>query len=342
VKVIKDDIKKKSFRRVYLIYGDERFLINYYTRALTDAVVPQAERLMNHDVFEGKNIPISQITDAANTFPMFNDYRLVTVRDSGLFAMKKKGEAEARRDDADAMSAYLADVPPSTVLLFVEADTDKRTRLFKQVEKLGHAVNCAKPSPAELNKWVVNIFSKHGKTITPATAAALIHSVSGGMTAIDNEAEKLCAYAGGRDEITPDDIAAVVSPTLEARVFKLVDAAVSGNKAEAVKLYGDMLLLKESPFGILAMIVRQYRMILQCKAALEQNMRRYEIISEFGIRDFVVDECIEQGRRLTMRQTVAALKACRDMEIRIKSGLMDAETGVELLVLGIIPQTPNP
>jgi DNA polymerase-3 subunit delta len=336
MKVLKDDITKKTFKRVYLLYGDEHFLIDYYTRALTDAVVPQSERLMNHDVFEGKSIPVSQITDAANTFPMFNGYRLVTVRDSGLFAMKKKGEAEARRDDADAMAAYFAEVPPSTVLLFVETDTDKRTRLFKQVEKLGYAVNCAKPTPAELNKWVVNIFKKRGKAITPESAAALIQAVSGGMTAIDNEAEKLCAYAGERADITPDDIAAVVSPTLESRVFKLVDAAVAGNKTEAVRMYGDMLLLKESPFGILAMIVRQYRMILQCKAALEKNMRRYDIISEFGIRDFVVDACIEQGRRLTMRQIVAALTACRDMEVRIKSGMMDAETGVEMLVLGTI------
>jgi DNA polymerase III delta subunit len=74
-------------------------------------------------------------------------------------------------------------------------------------------------------------------------------------------------------------------------------------------------------------------MILQCKAALEKGMRRYEITQEFGIRDFVIDECVEQGHGLTTGQLVKALQACRDMDIRIKSGLMDAEAGVELLVL---------
>ncbi len=40
---------------------------------------------------------------------------------------------------------------------------------------------------------------------------------------------------------------------------------------QAITIYHNLLLMKESPLMVLSMIIRQFRMILQCKILLEQK-----------------------------------------------------------------------
>jgi DNA polymerase-3 subunit delta len=323
MKDIKNDIKTKTFKPVYLLYGEERFLVEHYAAALCGALLDAESAVMNRDAFDGKEVPCRQITDAANTLPFLHDTRVVCVRESGLFA-------QGRKNDSEAMAAYLPDIPETTVMLFVETQVDKRGKLYKQAAALGRAAECTHPPPGELLKWVQNVFNKMGKTINRETAEYLLATVSRHMTAIRAEAEKLNAHAGERTEITRGDIDAVCCPGLEARVFALVAAVGEGNGGKALRLYRNMLLLKESPLMVLTMLARQFRLILLCKAARERKLP--DIAQALGLRGFAVEDCLRQGQGFTAGRLVQALRDCLDMDIRIKTGLMDAELGPEVLI----------
>jgi DNA polymerase-3 subunit delta len=147
------------------------------------------------------------------------------------------------------------------------------------------------------------------------------------------EAGKLAAYTGERKEITAQDIDAVCSPALEVRIFDLIGAVSSRNGSKALLLYRNMLQMKESPLMVLVMMARQFRLILQCKAAQEKGMHPSEIAKVLELRSFIVDECLRQGRAFNTAQLIQALKDFLDMDIRIKTGLMNAELGVEVLII---------
>jgi DNA polymerase-3 subunit delta len=106
----------------------------------------------------------------------------------------------------------------------------------------------------------------------------------------------------------------------------------NGNGGDALRLYRNMLQMKESPLMVLVMMARQFRMILQCKAAQAKKMPSAEIASVLAMRSFVVDECLRQGRSFTVKRLIQALRDCLDMDIRIKTGSMNAELGVEVLI----------
>ena len=321
---LKNDFKTNQFKSVYLLYGEEPYLMRYYANLFTERLL--ADDMMNSASFEGKEFDVDEVMDAADTLPFLSDQRLVYVRDSGLLTT-------GRKDDTEALAKYLPTIPESTILIFVETAIDKRNRLFKQISTQGRAVECKIPDDSELVRWVTNIFKKKGKEIHPQTARVLLSTVPKGMDAVYAEVDKLGDFVGDRVTITPEDIQTVCTKSLEARIFDLVGAVCSGQTEKALVQYHNMLVMKEQPLMMLAMMARQFRLILQCKACTEKRMMQSEIAATLGLRDFIVRECLKQGQNFTANRLIEALADCQDTDNRIKTGLMDGELGVELLIV---------
>jgi len=328
MKDIKNDFKAKQFKPVYVLYGEEVYLQRYYANLFTERLfLSQDDSIMNRDVFEGKDCNVEAAIDAANTLPFMSEWRLVYIKDSGLLA-------PGRKDDSETLSKYLTEIPESTIMIFVESAVDKRNRLYKEIAKVGRAVECKMQGESDLIRWLTNIFKKKGKMIDTQTARLLLTTVPKGMDMIYSEADKLGAYVGERNVISPEDIQAVCTKSLEARIFDLVADVCNGRTEKALTQYHNMLAAKEQPLMVLAMMARQFRMILQCKACAEKRMSQQETATTLGLRDFIVRECLQQGKKFTTKQLITALSDCQDTDIRIKTGLMEGELGVELLIVG--------
>ena len=84
---------------------------------------------------------------------------------------------------------------------------------------------------------------------------------------------------------------------------------------------------------ILAMLIRQFRILLLCKCANEKKIPRADIAREFELRSFMVDEALAQAKRYTTARLLGALEDCHDTDLRIKNGRLDGAMGVELLIV---------
>jgi len=324
-KKLLSDLKNGNFAQAYLLYGSERYLVQHYAKEIEKAVLKDSESDFCKDVFDGA-IPTHEIIMAAETLPFFAGRRLIIVKDSRLFAT-------GRKDDSEKMAEYLPKVPESTVVVFVETDIDKRSKLFKQMAKVGAVLDCEPPAPNDLVKWVTRQAKEGGKVLPPPVAHHFVRTVGANMQALANEMAKLVAYCGDGEEITAADVNIICTPTLESRIFDLVKAMVSGRTGDALKLYNDMLTLKESSLMVLSMIIRQFRIVLLSKCAKERGMTIYDTAKELGLRDFMVQEALGQGRRFTVDGLLTALEDCMDTDVKVKTGLISPELGVEMLIM---------
>ncbi|MCL2387746.1 MAG: DNA polymerase III subunit delta [Defluviitaleaceae bacterium] len=324
-KKLKTELANGELRNLYLLFGEERFLIAHYANEIEKHC--QSDKV----VFEGA-VPIGEIIMAAETVPFsgFSEStkRLIVVRDSKLFA-------SGRKVDSEEMADYLAKIPAETVIIFAESEVDRRTKLFKKAATLGGAIDCSPLPPQDLSKWITRLVKEKGKTIPPATVNTLLRTCGNNMSNLSNETNKLIHYCGKNKEITEQDITEICTPTLESRIFDLTKAVGAGRPSDALKIYRDMLILKESPIMILTMIIRQLRIILLCKCHSEKGTSKAHIAKELNIRDFVISEALSHGRRFTTSKLIAALRNCQDTDVRIKTGLITPETGVEMLIIVI-------
>jgi len=319
MQVLNQDIKERTFKSVYLLFGEESFLKTSYKNRLKNAVI--GDDTMNFSGFAGKGLDLDEVIRMADTMPFFTEYRLILIEDSGFF-----------KNAADKLVEYLPTMPDTTCLLFVESEVDKRNRLYKKVKELGYAAEMKRQDTAQLAKWAGTILAKEGKKITSRTMDVFLSMTGDDMEHIRMELEKLISYTLGRDVITEADIEAICTVRVTSKVFDMVSAIVNRNPRKAMDLYEDLLTLKEPPMRILFLIARQFNQLLQVKELLGRGMDRSGIAARLKMQPFVVGKVMPQAKQFSREQILSYVKFCVDTEEAVKSGRLQDRLAVELLI----------
>jgi len=327
MKTLKKNWKNNEFSRCYLFFGAEAYLIRDYEAALMKALLPEGAEMMNHDIFEEKRATAASIMDAAETLPFLSDKRLVTVKNSEFF---QKG---GRKEEGERLKEFLADIPETTCILFIEEKVEKTNGLYKSVVKHGQAVEFKKPTEKDLALWIKKICRENGVEMTDGVLNLFLQTVDHDMENIEGELMKLIAYKNEEKVIRSEDIRAVCTVSLEARVFDLVKAVADKHPEKAVQIYRTLLSMKESPYMVLSLITRQFRFILETKLLSESGHTNESIAAKLEIRDFAVKEYLRQGKRMSAEGWKQAMKDCLQTDLDIKLGKAQEETAVELLIL---------
>ena len=319
MQTLNQDIKERSFKKIYLLYGDEQFLVGSYKKKLREAIT--GGDTMNFNYFEGKNPDVREIISLADTMPFFADRRLILVDGSGFF---KSAQEE--------LAAYLPQMPDTTCLVFAESEVDKRNRLYKRVKELGYAAELNKQDTAQLMRWAAGILGRDGRKISRPVMEYFLERTGDDMENIRMELEKLVCYTMGRDVITKEDVDAVGTVHVTSRVFDMVAAIVAGNTKKAMDLYEDLLTLKEPPMRILFLIARQFNQLLQIKELTAAGKDKGAMASALKVPPFAVGKLTAQARAFTRDQILSWVTLCVETEEAVKTGRLSDRLAVELLI----------
>ncbi len=321
MQTLNHDIKSGEFKKVYLLFGDEPFLVNSYKKRMREAIV--GDDTMNFNCFEGKAPDVREIISLADTMPFFSARRLILIDGSGFF----KGAPEE-------LTEYLEQMPDTTCMIFCESEVDKRNRLYKKVRELGYAAELNRQNEEQLMKWAAGILAQNGRKITRQVMAFFLDRTGDDMENIRTELEKLICYTMGREVITKEDVEAVGTVHVTSRIFEMVTAIVSGNTRKAMDLYEDLLTLREPPMRILFLIARQFNQLLQARELGEKGMDRAAVASRLKVPPFAAGKLSAQARTFTREELLSYVKLCVETEEAVKTGKISDRLAVELLITG--------
>lgn len=251
MKELTKQIKEKSFHKVYLLTGDEPYLVLQAKHMLKNAMIKEGDT-MNYAAFTDGKIDLNTLQELAFTYPFFSEKRLLLLDGTGILKTGK-----------DEFVSIMENMPETTCIIVCEPEVDKRSKVYKWIKKNGYVGEFLKKNQTEkvLLRWIAALLGKEKKQIRENNARYFLQKTGDDMFQIKNEIDKLIAYAGDREEITQADIDAVASGEVQDKIFDLVDAIARKNKAAALSYYNDLILLKEPPMHILFLIVRQYRIL---------------------------------------------------------------------------------
>jgi len=321
MKSIDEDIKQGQLKNIYLLYGDERYLLLQYRDKIIDAL-GLSDDTMNFSRFEGEKLSSAEIIDLAETLPFFADRRLILIENSSFFETTD-----------DALCDYLGQMPETTCLLFCEKKADKRSRMYKAVTKYGRAVDFQRLDPNMLQKWVYGRLKREHKMMTGAAYELFLSRTGNDMALITMELEKLLAYTGERSEITEADVEMMTSVQLEDKVFEMIDAISSKDKQKALELYYDLLALKVAPVKTLSLIARHYKILVDIKSMLIARKRDTEMAAVVGVKPFFVKKYISQCQKVPLSELEDTLQEIADLDLSFKTGNLSDQLAVELFIL---------
>lgn len=324
MKRIAQDIKSAQFSHLYLLYGEEAYLRRQYRDKLRAALVP-ADDTMNCSVYSGKDINASEVVDLAGTMPFFAERRVIIIENSGWL---KSGN--------DQFLALVKAIPDTTYLILVEEETDKRSKLYKAVTANGYAALCEMQDEATLRKWVMGLLKKENKLITPGALTLLLDKTGTSMENIRREVEKLVCYKYYDEGITASDVEELCIVQIQNQIFDMVEAVAQKKQKQALKLYYNLLALKEAPMKILALIARQFNMLLQVKEMKSKGYHESDIAKQTGLNPYYLKKkYIPQAAQFRQAQLETALKACVEAEEAVKTGRMPDLLSVELIIVSL-------
>lgn len=321
MKMLQEDIKNQSFKKVYLLFGPEAYLRTQYKCRLRDALIP-SEDTMNQAFFQGKDCNPREIIDLAETLPFFAPRRYIGVEDSGFFANK-----------CEELIDYLPQMPESTCLVFVEAEVKKNNRLYKLVKDLGRAVEFLTPDEKSLIQWILGQIHRDKKRVTEQTLHLFLEKTGTDMENISQELEKLLSYCMDKDIISSEDVEAICTTQITNKIFDMINAIAERRQKQALDLYYDLLTLKESPRGILALLARQFNQLLAVRNMMGLGHTQGAIASRLSLSPYIAGKCMKQARRFTTETLAQAVKDCVQAQEDVNTGRMGDVLSVELLLV---------
>jgi len=192
------------------------------------------------------------------------------------------------------------------------------------------------PRGAAFEKWVIERARAYGATIE-ATAAGRLREVTGEDTrTADQELRKLAAYVDGARPIGVEDLRRLTPFRAEADIFAMVESVGGRDGRRAIGLVRT-LLETEDPRYVFSMIVRQFRLLLLARDALDRGRIPRQVLGEppHRLPGFVADKVARQATGFRMEQLADIYRQLLALDIASKTGHADLGTALETLVAAL-------
>ena len=113
----------------------------------------------------------------------------------------------------------------------------------------------------------------------------------------------------------------------------MVTAIALHHQKEALAMYYDLLVLRESPFHILTLLVRQYTRMLAIKDAMQKRIPIAQIAGKLDMQDWLAKKIGDQTRNISLKEIRRNLEACAKADEDIKNGNLTDSMSLELLIV---------
>ena len=321
---IQNDIKQNTFQPVYLLCGEERYLKKQYTDRLRKALCPDDDQMNSH-FYSGKDTPVGEIIDLAETMPFWAERRVIFISDSGLF--KSGGEK---------LAEYLTEPAETVCFVFTETEIDKRSKLYKTVQSKGYVAEFTVQDEQTLKRWIAGTLARENKKITENTVQLFLQKTGTDMENIQMELEKLICYCMDKEIVSGEDVETICTNRISNHIFDMINHIADGQTKKALQLYYDLLALKEPPMRILFLIARQCNLLLQVKEMRSRGYDNKAIAPKIGVPPFIAGKYITQAGRFKTSVLRSAVEQCVEAEAAVKSGRMNDMMSVEVLILSVL------
>lgn len=321
---------------VYLLFGDNDFLVHQELSRLKDNLGPADMVGLNTTWLTGENLTLPDLRGVCDVVPFLAPARLVIVE--ALLA-RFNGGRPGRRTGAptleggwDQLAGYCRQMPETTHLVLLDGPINRNNPLLSLLAPVAQVWERRRLRGAALEQWVRERASQLHCSLTPAALRLLIDVVGDNLWVLDSELEKLSLFTGGQP-VQPQHVQELVASVRETNIFALVDAVAERKLQHAHR--GLHLLLRDglAPAYILFMLARQFRSLLQAKVLLAQGVTGAPLMGRLGITaDYPFRKTVEQAQSSSATTLEEALRRLLEADVAIKTGNLAPEVALELLV----------
>jgi DNA polymerase-3 subunit delta len=294
---------KESVAPCYIVKGGDSYLAARAQKAFRDLILPDYADF-NFSVMNAQSP--QDVVDALMTLPVFDERKVVLVKDSG----EKIADAGLR-----IIEEYLKAPNPSSVLVIVsEGDA------FRALEKRAETVDCSKLFESEILGEINALLElPPARSMEENAKHVLISYCGGDMSRVENELIKLKSFS--ESVITADDVKELVAPDLETRIYELSNALSEKNNSQALRVLDSFIQesAKEQglPLAVFSQLITHYRRLLHINLSKEESVE--EIAKILGVKSGAVYHLKKIAKNYSQIKLKNIVEMLSEMQFKIVS-----------------------
>lgn len=224
---ILQDIRKKIFKPVYLLMGDESYYIDLICDAIIENALKENERDFNQTILYGADVDdFAIVVNAAKRFPMMAEHQLIVVK-----------EAQNIRG-IENLAFYLQKPLMSTILVICYKNGSlKNKKILAGIEKIGLVYESKKLYDNQLPAFINTYVAAKKLAIDPKAVSMLADFVGNDLSRLSGELDKLAiSLPEGSTRITPEAVELNVGVSKDFNNYELLNAIVTRNVSKAAQI----------------------------------------------------------------------------------------------------------
>lgn len=317
---------------VYLVYGDDDFSIEAFLDHLHDRLGDPATADMNSKVFSADSLDLPALESYCTSIPFLAHRRLAIV--------EQVEKLPKDRPFLEAFFELLERLPNHAALVLVEKADLHRWRSEDRYRKASAVFEWvaahpeqtfiqrfAAPHGTAFVAWILSHCQEMDAAIDQDAAQLLAELVAEDPFLAHQELAKLSVYVGHRRPISVADVELLTPFHAQSDIFAMVDAAGERNGKVALK-HLHRLLEVENPRYIFVMLVRQFRLILQAREAIELGQNPKEALPS-KTPDFVIKKISAQAQNFHLRDLERMYRALLEIDLASKTGGPELEVALD-------------
>jgi len=309
VKQLVSDIKKRNFKPIYFLMGEEPYYIDKVSDYIQETVLTEDERGFNQMVLYGRDVTIDEIVGNAKRFPMMAEYQVIIVK-----------EAQDLSRTIENLVEYAKNPQPSTILVFnyKYKTIDKRKSLYKALNKTALVFESKKLYDNQVPSWINKVLAGKNYSITPKGAQMLTEFLGTDLSKISNELDKLRIVLPEGTQITPELIEVNIGISKDYNNFELHKAigyrdVVKANKI--INYFGENP--KDNPMVLtVGFLYTYFSRVLHLHGLKDKSSRN--VAAALKISPYFTEEYIVAARNYPMKKVSAIISDLRVFDVKGK------------------------
>jgi DNA polymerase-3 subunit delta len=312
--------------RILLIMGPELYQCDLALDLIKHAVLEDAAMAFDFSEFHAQEDSADRIIEAANTFPMMSQKRLVLVRDANNLP----------ESEMEILLGSLNTLSPRGLLVFYAEEFDRRKKFYRVLQEKYCVAEFPKLKGAAMEQWAGSFVRGQGFRISLSAIKKIVALAGNDLQTLAAELEKIILYAGKEKEIRDSAVDSLIGNTRQQSIFELIDALGRGDRNEALRSLANLLGMGEHPLVVITMMARYCRQVLIAKDCLDRKMPSREIASAAQIPPFKLDEFIREARAADASKIREMHLDLAQIDKKLKSSSADGRLLLERLICALV------
>ncbi len=223
----------------------------------------------------------------------------------------------------------------SIILIFWEGTDKFKTKLgktfFEKLKKEKYAQSFEPLAENQISSWIIDEVKEREGKITSRASSYLSQNIGQDMWQINSTIDQLINYKNFQ-EINIEDIKLFISEKVDDNIFNLVDNIVEKRPKKVFTMIQEQYRIGKDPLYIFAMLLRQFKIMIQLKDLEERSINPNSIAKDIGLHPFVIKKSIPLVRKYKMDDLKKIYKELLELDTKIKTGQGDQRVLIDIFV----------